>query len=94
MPRLLEIGLLCQRYNCAPDKFGMDVLDPRVVRNISLAVNVYQAAADRKQYKKKSEWDKQHPAQSKLLSSVRHEESKYPDPTEVRVAIPETPHGR
>lgn len=69
----------------------MDVLNPRLVRDINLAVNVYQAAADRKQYKKKGEWDKQHPAQSRLLREIRHEESKNPDPTEVRVVIPERP---
>ena len=91
MPRLLEIGLLCERYNCTPDKFGMDVLDPRLVRDINLAVNVYQAALDRKQHKKKSDWDKAHPSQARLLREVRHEESKNPDPFEVRISIPERP---
>lgn len=91
MPRLLEIGLHCQRYSCTPDKFGLDVLDPRLIRNINLAVNVYQSASERKQYKKKMEWDKSHPSQARLLREVRQEESKNPDPYEVRVSIPERP---
>jgi len=94
MPRLLEVGLHCQRYSCTPDKFGLDVLDPRLIRNINIALNVYTSASDRKAWKKKNEWDKQHPAQAKLLREIRHEESKNPDPFEVRVEIPERPNGR
>lgn len=88
MPRLLEVALDCQHYHCTPDKFGFDTQDPRLIRNLNFAINVYEAAINRKSYKKTAEWAKKNPAQAELLKLVRREESAQPDPLEVTVALP------
>ena len=90
-PRLLEVGLICEQFNCSPKEFGFDVMDPRIVRNIRTALNVYHTAQARHETRDKSKWDRENPAGTRLLRWARGGESQHPGPFEVKVQIPQRP---
>lgn len=42
----------CDKFNVTPDQFGLDVADPRLCRNMQMALNVYEVAMDRQRARK------------------------------------------
>lgn len=91
---MLEIGLICERFNCAPDTLGLDTHDPRVTRSIRTALNVYDTAMSRKRAKDASKWDKANPHGVSLLHWARNGESDAPDPREAKFQMLPRPRGR
>lgn len=67
MPLLLEVGLLVEDGWGTLSEMGYDPTDPRIVRNVRMAVSIYNTAIDRKRAKKKSDWDKENQEGKKLL---------------------------
>ena len=91
MPVELEATLLCEQYHCSPGALGYDEKNPKVMRNLRIASQVYQAATDRQRAKKKLVWDKENPGGAKLLKWARLGSSEKTEPGEVRVQLPERP---
>jgi hypothetical protein len=87
----LEVGLLCKEFRCTPDKFGYDTLDPRLMRNFRIAVQVFEAASERRSAKKKAEWDKNNPSGARLLRWARQSSEPVVENSEVKVMLPERP---
>ena len=87
----LEVGLLCEQFHCSPDRYGYDSEDPRVMRGIRISVQLYHAATDRMNAKKKIQWDKENPGGAKLIKGARGGGEIKLEPGEVRIALPERP---
>ena len=67
MPLLLEVGLLVEDGWASLSELGYDPSDPRVIRNIRMAVSIYNIGMERKRAKKKQDWDRDNPDSKKLL---------------------------
>ena len=85
------MGFLCERFGCAPDKFGLDTHDPRVVRTIRVMLDIYHTYQARQQSKSTMKWDNANPVGKKLLAWARGGETNKPSPLEVRITVPERP---
>ena len=90
-PRLLEVALICDHLKISPVELGFDTKDPRIVRNIRTALNVYHTAQARHDAKDKGKWDREHPSGVSILRWARGGESKTKNPREVRIRLPERP---
>ena len=79
MPTILEVGLACKELHISLYEMGFDVSNPRIVRDVQMAVSIYELAAERKRLKraqknapkdkkhKVESWEKQNPEGAKLL---------------------------
>ena len=93
MPQYLEVGLLCKQFKTHPGTFGFDSTDPKLVREIKLALDIFETASDRHNAKKKIDWDKKHPEGARLLKWARGQSEPEVDPQnfEVQVPLPKRP---
>ena len=48
----MSVAFYCEKFNVTPDQFGLDIEDPRLCRNMQMALNVYEVATDRQRAKK------------------------------------------
>ena len=90
MPRLVEVGLLCEAYQCSPMELGFEA-NPRVVRDVRVATAVYNAVGSRRDAKDKREWDNANKGLVDLMRWARGGETSRPAPSEVRIEVPERP---
>ena len=90
LPRLVEIGLLCEAYQCSPMELGFEA-NPRTIRDIRVSTAVYNAVKSRQDAKDKREWDNANKSLVDLIRWARGGETNKPAPSEVKIEVPERP---
>ncbi len=94
MPLELEIGLLAQKFNTTPGAFGFDNTDVHFIRTVRGCLTVYDAVVSQRQTKDKGEWKRNNPDLVRFINKTRSGESDNPDPSEVKITLPERPKRR
>lgn len=93
----------CERFGLSPADFGFDIKDPRIVRSINVALNIYQIASEKKEAEKmekraarkdfKPNWGRDNPEKEKLLKWARSGAVEMKDEVNseflVRIEIPQ-----
>jgi hypothetical protein len=94
MPIELEIGLLCQEFGTTPESFGFDNQDPRFIRQVKTCLAIWRSVQSRNAATDKRKWNEEHPESRSIIRWARGGESEHPDPTEVKITLPERPARR
>ena len=91
---MLEIALICEKFSITPAELGLDSKDPRILRAMRVASNVYTLASAHHNAKDKAAWEKANPDGMGSLRWARNGETEHPAENEYRFALPERPRGR